>query len=51
VNVPYTAETRPDTGITNSPFGLDVTDPAGKDDVMTTNQLHVPVGFVRSRAG
>ncbi len=51
MNIPYTAETRPDTGVTNSQFGLDVTDLAGKDDVITTNQLHLPVGFVRSCAG
>jgi cytochrome c oxidase subunit 2 len=44
VNIPYTAETRSDTGVPNSQLGLDVTNPAGKDDVITANQLHLPVG-------
>ncbi len=29
---------------TDNPLGLDLTDPAGKDDVTTTNELHLPVG-------
>jgi cytochrome c oxidase subunit II len=28
----------------DNPLGLDLTDPAGKDDVTTTNELHLPVG-------
>ena len=28
----------------NNPIGLDMTDPNAKDDVVTLNQLHIPVG-------
>jgi len=28
----------------NNPLGLDPDDPAGKDDIVTLNQLHLPVG-------
>src|SRR5262249_16058991 len=32
------------SGGDNSVLELDPTDPAGKDDILTTNQLHLPVG-------
>lgn len=28
----------------NNPMGLDIQDPAAKDDITTVNQLHIPVG-------
>lgn len=36
--------TRADLVNADNPLGLDMTDPAAKDDVWTQNQLHLPVG-------
>ena len=36
--------TRLDLVSADNPLGLDITDPAAKDDVWTQNQLHLPVG-------
>src|SRR6266511_3674247 len=38
----YRWSTRPDRASAN-PFGLDMSDPAAKDDVAALNQLHLPV--------
>jgi cytochrome c oxidase subunit II len=36
--------TRPDLISSTNPIGLDREDPSGKDDIVTLNELHIPVG-------